>query len=286
MKKIIYILSGLTLAYAMSSCKQNEFKTHEKGFSYQFIVENSDSSKPKVNEVIELYMDYYFNGDSLIYSSSELGQPIRMKLKRAEPNGETIDDALALMHIGDSAHFRVNANIFYTVTKHTDVPQFVNQTDFLEFRIRLVRAIDVEQYTKEHEEKPVLTKEAETERLDRFLKMTNIESKPSSSGVYITETQKGQGAKAQKGDTVSVHYMGAFVDGKSFSNTYDSGRPFTFILGKDELIAGFEESIYTMQKGGRYTVVIPSEMAYGEKGNEIIPANTTLVFEIDLLDIR
>lgn len=277
----------ITLLIGLASCQDTqEYTQHEKGFEYLFYHQNQNAEKPRLGDVMVLSMEYFFNGDSLLFSSKELSNPFRMKLKRTVPTGQTIDDALSLLHIGDSVSFKVNANLFYTQTKKQDVPLNVKQNDYITFYVKLLSVVNQEQFEQIRVKKEPDTIEREQELLERYLQMSNITVEPTNSGLYFVENIEGKGELAKIGNRVSVHYSGYFIDGKGFSSTYESGKPFTFILGKDDLIAGFQEGIGMMQKKGHYTLVIPSHLGYSKEGNESIPPNKTLIFEIDVLDIR
>ena len=97
----------------------------------------------------------------------------------------------------------------------------------------------------------------------------------------------GEGAKAVSGDEVTVHYTGWFLDGTKFDSSLDRGQPFTFKLGVGDVIEGWDRGVRGMQTGGVRKLTIPSELAYGDRavGGGLIPANSTLVFEVELLDI-
>lgn len=276
----------IAISLSLISCDKAEYQTHEKGFEYLFFEQNLSAPKPRVGDIMILKMDYFLNGDSLLFSSSELNYPFRMKLKRNEPNGETIDDALSLLHTGDSASFKVNANLFYTLTQKQDVPIEIKQTDLIVFYVKLVKVIDYETFQKENTSTEIETPEQEEALLKHYLESANIKIEPSNSGLYFIEDIAGKGPKAQIGHQVTIHYSGYFVDGKPFSSTYNAGRPFKFTLGKDDLIIGFQEGISQMQAKGRYTLIIPSFLAYGKEGNAMIPPNKTLIFEIDVLKIE
>ena len=103
----------------------------------------------------------------------------------------------------------------------------------------------------------------------------------------ITEVSVGTGATAVSGDTVTVHYIGAFLNGQTFDSSYSRGVPFTFQTGARAVIPGFEQGIIGMKVGGRRLVVIPSDLAYGSAGNAQagIAPNTPLQFQIDLVSI-
>ena len=87
------------------------------------------------------------------------------------------------------------------------------------------------------------------------------------------------------GSTVSVHYTGKLVDGTIFDSSYQRNNPISFVLGKGQVIKGWDEGLLKMAKGGSGKFVIPSNLAYGENGaGGIIPPNSTLIFDLELID--
>lgn len=98
--------------------------------------------------------------------------------------------------------------------------------------------------------------------------------------------KNGQGASAQKGDQVVVHYVGTFLDGRSFDSSRERGEPFSFVIGEGRVISGWEKGVTGMRIGEIRQLKIPYDMAYGEAGRPpLIPPRTPLIFEIELLDI-
>ncbi len=107
------------------------------------------------------------------------------------------------------------------------------------------------------------------------------------SELIIEELTVGDGATAAPGQSVSVHYTGWLTDGQKFDSSVDRNDPFEFNLGAGQVIAGWDHGVTGMQVGGKRKLTIPPEMGYGERGaGGVIPPNATLVFEVELLDVR
>lgn len=110
----------------------------------------------------------------------------------------------------------------------------------------------------------------------------------ATSGLKYIDLTVGTGASPRRGDTVEVHYTGWLTDGKKFDSSKDRGQPFSFTLGMGEVIKGWDEGVASMKVGGRRKLVIPSDLAYGARniGNGLIPPNSTLIFEVELLRVK
>ena len=109
----------------------------------------------------------------------------------------------------------------------------------------------------------------------------------TSSGLQFIEIVPGTGDAPKPGDVVDVHYRGTLADGTQFDSSYSRGDPIQFVLGAKAVIAGWDEGIALMRKGGKAKLIIPPNLAYGAKGaGGIIPPNATLTFEVELVDIR
>ena len=109
----------------------------------------------------------------------------------------------------------------------------------------------------------------------------------TESGLQIEDLLVGIGDEARVGLTVSVHYSGWLVDGRKFDSSLDRGVPFEFELGRGSVIKGWDEGVVSMKVGGIRRLIIPPELAYGDRGaGSVIPPGATLIFEIELLDVR
>lgn len=104
--------------------------------------------------------------------------------------------------------------------------------------------------------------------------------------LVIDDVTIGDGVEVKDGNKVTVHYIGTLPDGTKFDSSYDRGEPFFFTVGKGTVIQGWEKGILGMKAGGKRILVIPGEMAYGNRQIGNIPPNATLVFAIELLKIE
>ncbi len=104
--------------------------------------------------------------------------------------------------------------------------------------------------------------------------------------LVIDDVRLGEGKEVTSGDTVSVHYIGTTQDGIRFDNSYERGTPFEFTVGDGKVIEGWEKGLIGMKVGGQRILVIPSQMAYGNRQIGPIPPNSPLVFTIELLEIK
>ena len=125
------------------------------------------------------------------------------------------------------------------------------------------------------------TQEATTSTRKIKLKKTYT----TESGLQYMFTSLGEGVQPKNGDKVSVHYIGRLTDGKEVDNSHKNGVPISFVLGEQKVIKGLEEGIALMYVGDKAVITIPSQLGYGSlEIPKLIPANSTLVFEVELLD--
>ncbi len=113
----------------------------------------------------------------------------------------------------------------------------------------------------------------------------------TASGLKIIDTQVGTGPMPTPGQTCVMHYTGWLYEngakGKKFDSSVDRGKPFEFVIGRGQVIAGWDEGVATMKVGGKRTLIIPPKLGYGARGaGGVIPPNATLMFDVELLGVK
>ncbi len=108
------------------------------------------------------------------------------------------------------------------------------------------------------------------------------------SGLHYEVLASGDGSAASPGDTAVVHYTGWLVDDTKFDSSVDRGEPFQFVIGQGNVIQGWDEAVALMKVGDKWRLTIPPDLAYGNRsiGGGLIPAGSTLIFEVELLDLE
>ncbi|ANI80977.1 FKBP-type peptidyl-prolyl cis-trans isomerase [Kosakonia oryzae] len=196
---------------------------------------------------------------------ASLGRYMENSLKEQEKLGIKLDKAQLIAGVQDA---------FADKSKLSD--QEIEQT-LQAFETRVKTA------AQERMEKDAADNEAKGKTFrDAFAKEKGV--KTSDSGLLYKVEKEGTGDAPKDSDTVVVNYKGTLIDGKEFDNSYTRGEPLSFRL--DGVIPGWTEGLKNIKKGGKIKLVIPPALAYGKTGVPGIPANSTLVFDVELLDIK
>ena len=107
-----------------------------------------------------------------------------------------------------------------------------------------------------------------------------------STELKVIKTKEGDGVQPAQGQTVVVHYTGTLEDGTKFDSSRDRNQPFEFPLGQGRVIKGWDKAFATMKVGDRATITIPPELGYGSRNMGAIPPNSTLIFDVELLEVK
>ena len=294
----------------ISACKNSPYPGYEQsenGLYSKFYKHDEKAIKAQEGDLLQISIAFRNNKDSVIFDSKKAnkggGDFVQILLIKPTFKG-SLEDALASMSLGDSASFLISADSFFLITsKQPELPKFVEKGSMLTFEIALQKITSKAEVEKEQqkmmEEQKVmmeLRKNEEPKTLAKYLEDNKITTKPTASGLYYIEKTKGKGAKPVAGSMVKVSYTGHLLDGTIFdtsdeatakqAGTYDERRPYgpiEFPIGQGQVIPGWDEALSMMNAGTKVQVIIPSSLAYGERGQRPIPPFTTLVFDMELV---
>lgn len=285
------LIASLAMIFLSSCGSKDGFKTTDTGLKY-IMHTKIEGKKPVNGDILTLNMIYKTETDSILFNTFTKEKPVKTPLTEPTFKG-SLEEGFAMMSAGDSATFIIPADSLFEKTFGGKTPPFVRSGSMLTFIVKMESFKSAAEMEAEENAKLEESKNAEGAKLANYLKEQNITASPTASGLYYSETLAGKGPNPDTSKTVSVHYTGKFLDGKVFDSSVNSGKPLEFKLGKKMVIAGWEEGISMMKKGGKATLVIPSSMGYGERGAQnpqtgeyIIPPYTPLMFEVELLDIK
>ena len=267
---------------------ENVFLKTANGIEYKIIKVSKSKRTPNVGDVMYMNMSYRTERtDSLLFSSSDLGEEFRMRLAAPSDKG-CIEEALMLLHEGDSAVIKVDAIKFFVKSQgKASIPAFIKKGDRLVFNVKMKKIVSGLDYANANKDMYQKRIDEENSLINRFLINMNYPLKKTDSGLHILTINKGAGKKPSVGSTVKIDYTAAFIDGSVFDSTLERSEPFSFVTGKKEVIVGLEEAVMNMQVGDHCLVIIPFRLAYGDqKYGNVIPPFSTLVFEIELLDAK
>jgi len=295
MNSILKILSFLLLTVViLSSCEERkypDFNKTESGLYYKFHTD-IDGDKPKEGEILSFHV-IYGSKDSIIMNSYDfIPEPMPVEIQLLEPMypGD-INEGFAMMSKGDSASFIIDADSFFNYTAQQPLPDFIEPGSNLYFDIKLVDIMSEQEYVKKQEElaekfmkESEELAEKEEESLNNYLQEHNISVEPKESGLIYVEKLKGSGPAVEPGNKVKVIYEGRLLDGNVFDDSGDS--PIEVTVGKGQLIRGWDEGLPLMNKGGKAKLIIPSYLAYGDRGvPNAIPPFSALVFDIEIVEV-
>lgn len=282
----LFLVICLSVMCMLTACTQKfpGYKKTADGLYYKFYSQNPSAAQPQKTDFMKVAMACYLH-DSLYYDFQDKGRDVFSQLKDSFFAGD-LQEAYAMMHVGDSASFYIKADS--VALKYYDqdpVAVGLKADDFFRYEVKLLEVKSQEEFMAEIDEMKENLKQASQNELAAYVKENCNNISPLSSGVYIIPLEAGKGRCPVKGEKVELDFAAYLLNGKPVGSTFDSPEKFSFVLGEGYTIQGWEEIVPKMHLGERVRAIIPSDLAYGEHSVGEIPAYANLVYDIKLLKI-
>jgi FKBP-type peptidyl-prolyl cis-trans isomerase len=265
---------------------------------YKVISRGKGLVTPQIGDMMQLHIKQKID-DSLMLNTmaTNKGNPIDVTMQQSMIKGDLMG-GLALLKEGDSAVFRIRLDTLAARAKQPR-PEWTDANAHVIWEVKLVKIKDKAQIQAEQAkmqaEAAAKAKEqvaTDDKLIQEYLKEKGItNAKKTESGLYYVIHKEGTGPKPAAGQKVAVNYTGFNTKGEKFDSSVDSAfhhvTPIEFPLGQRNVIAGWDEGIALLNKGGKATLYIPSGLAYGATARSPqIPANAILIFDVELVDIK
>ncbi len=292
MKKILFMLVLIT-SIAFESTAQQKLKT-KNGLEYTVLSTKLSPKKGKIGDFVKVSVALKNYKDSVIFQRNIEKEAIRDAQK-----GD-ITEVLQYMAEGDSISCFVSADTLFKDEPPQQRPAFFPIGTMMKYYIKLFNIKTAAEIKLEEEAKNAKAKMAETKIIQEYALKNKLKLLVTPSGLHYIITKKNPTGVQPKVQNVHVNYTGQLLNGNIFdtsiketaqkSGKYTEGRPYEpikFMLGKSQVIKGWDEGIALMRTGERATFLIPSFLAYGERGaGADIPANSILRFDVELMQVE
>ena len=292
-KKILGLALVATLL--LQACTgDGGFTELEGGYSYK-LVENVEGKAPVQGDFMMIDLKSVYGEDSLLierYAKDGFGlDPLR-------GTPEKLKEVLDLCQEGDSVHVKMSL-MEYAMLTRMPIAQSMDTTQSVVMQMRIVE-VDNEASIIERRKKAQMAKDEEI--IKNYLAEKGLEGERSSDGIYHVMKEEGKGPKPQNGQRVAVNYVLRLTDGTLIDTSYEDVaraegqwdqrrmpyRPYTFLVGNDNVISGWHLGIPLVNEGGKGTLLLPSHLGYAAnvRPGSPIPPNAVLVFDVEVVEIK
>lgn len=288
-RRLMWVSGMLIFSIIFVSCgnvsRYPGYAITDSGIHFQLLKLGEEDWKFSPGDYYTADIEYRTLNDSVFFKG-------RRKLQIFEPEFEgAIEECFAMLHPGDSAIFIISADSFFVRTIEAEMPSFLPANSEMKVCISVIEAQNLQQYAKEKDAflSWISDFEAyENVMLSQFIENENVKSLPFADGLYCIPIEEGSDVKIQRGDTITIHYEGWFLNGTFFDSTRKRNQPFSFVYGTEwQVVKGIEDALRSMSEGEKSVFIMPSRLAFGYTGSStgIIPPFTTVIFEIEVLKV-
>ncbi len=298
------ILALVVGASTLTSCKKTKV-TEKDGIEYTYVKEGNE--KAPNGEFLLYNLQITTASDSVIYSTADNPFPGYLQVNDSLPVSNGMDEIFLGLRKGDSIAFESNAKTIFG----ENFPPFLKEEDVVKVRLGAFEIMNEEAIQAYFEKVMAAEDVKKTERaaerlveedkiIQEYITEKGLDAKKTESGLYYVIEEEGTGEPVAPGTTMTVDYAGYLLDGTLFdtsiealakeNNAFIEGRPYAPLpvtVGMGQVIPGWDEGLLLLKKGAKGKFIIPSPLGYGENGaGAMIPANSVLVFDVDVADVQ
>jgi FKBP-type peptidyl-prolyl cis-trans isomerase len=279
MKNSIFFILPLAALFG-TGCKQLE--TTESGVEYRVIAHEENARAVAKDDLLLLNLRIATeNGDSVILETFNDNKP--RYIPSAEP---VLHEVFEMLSKNDSVELLVDADTLFNKSFGMPKPTNMKAGERIRFNLKVVDIFNQQEIQKKGEEQKAEVHLQDSLQLMEYLK-TAGDVKQTASGLRYVVVKSTKGKQAKKGDKVAVRYRGTLLNGEVFDQNMDGERPpLEFTIGLGQVISGWDEGLALMKEGEQYKLIIPHYLAYGERGQDVIPPMATLIFDVELVKVN
>lgn len=286
----------MAVASLLAACNKSEFKTTDNGLVYKFLESNKSTPQVQDGDVLVGTCTILLDDSVLM----KVDQPDRILIASEMYPGDPLPEGLKMMHEGDHAIFGIDADELAKMG--TPFPPYYKPGTGMKlyYDITLESIVTVDELAQEEANYNAAMAQIKTrdmELLAKYAQDNGIKAEPNADGLYVVVKKTGKGPKVEMGRTVSVKYTGRLLNGKVFDTNVESVAkandidghdfaPMTYVVGKNRMISGWEAGVLGQPAGTQLTLLMPSDMGYGPREMSSIPANSPLVFDIEIVSVQ
>jgi len=253
---------------------------------YKLCTLGEENKKALEGDLITINVTYTTLNDSVFFKG-------KRKIRLEDPGfHNSVFSCLTKLKKGDSAIFIFRTSDFFVKNLKIPIPFFLKDHHQMKM---YVSVLDIQTDKEYQAEKQLFLRwvedqiQLEKEMVKNYLDKEQIKVKPAFNGMYFILTRVGSGKRPEKGDLVTIHYEGKFIDGKYFDSTKKRNEPLEFIYGQEYMvIKGIEDAIGMMREGDKALIILPSDLAFGDSGSGdgTVPPFTSIIYELELLKVN
>jgi FKBP-type peptidyl-prolyl cis-trans isomerase FkpA len=276
MKRFIFIILFLIPFGVFSFCHHKWQKT-ASGIYYKVYSKDTSKAKPIYGDHICMHLRKYSTKKKEIFNTRifDAQKGVEMDYKKPEKTSD-VTEIFSFLGRGDSAFVKIPANLIDS--NGSKKKYYTFWLNLIDFKTKEIHTLEKKE---RYEQQLVLDSLA---ILDYIKNYDLHQCTQDEYGNWYLVKQHGSEKLVKSGDSVTIHYSGKLTNGKEFDNSYDRKQPFKFMVGKKQVIDGLDKGIQHFYVGDKCILIIPSRLGYGDKEVGRIPANSVLIFEMEILE--